>query len=344
MKFIFTAPACGLSDTFIERVVWFYNRYNKDSIPQHSPLWSGIITSHFQELHQSLIGNDRAAVRQALSRIWLGGVYGLDDVVGMHLTEEGCQVYEAAFYVALLLTAEQIGVIPFWFDWLCGPRPQMDPDKLFASVTESLGIAGDFPRIGSIAGSEMNGRFVPWKLRFMLPIAATVKQWFGKWPDRTLEIGGGLGFLAWTAMRMRASRYSIVDLPIVSVMQSFVLASALGEESVRFHEEPPSRARLNLYPAGKAAEITGEFDLVVNSDSMTEIPKECALEYLRLVSRILCPGGLFLSINHEMALAPGNTNNIYVPELVATIPNLRCVSRTHFNARPGYAQMMWVKT
>src|ERR1700682_1434911 len=48
--------------------------------------------------------------------------------------------------------------------------------------------------------------------------------------DRILELGGGMGYLAWYAIRSGCKEFTIVDLPLSNLLQSYFLMRALGAD------------------------------------------------------------------------------------------------------------------
>ena len=117
---------------------------------------------------------------------------------------------------------------------------------------------------------------------------------------RILEIGGGLGYLAYYAWQFGARAYTIVDLPLTNAAQAYFLGRSLGADRIALEGEHDGLAvpdnRIRLRNPGYLRDATDPFDLVVNIDSLTEFGQSLALEY---VKRAFDLSSVILSVNHE---------------------------------------------
>ena len=86
-----------------------------------------------------------------------------------------------------------------------------------------------------------------------------------------LEIGPGLGRTVFYCYRAGLTNFTTIDLPLGVVAQAFFLGNALGPDRIWLLDDDPEHAagRIRLLPAGHPL---GRFDLVVNVDSMVEMP------------------------------------------------------------------------
>jgi len=143
------------------------------------------------------------------------------------------------------------------------------------------------------------------RLKELLPAARSV-----------VEIGPGMGRAAYYGHRAGLD-YTTVDLPLGIVAQACFLGRALGPDALWFAGEdevaPDGRIKL-LYSAPDR-----RFDIVLNVDSITEMPAAVAFEYFRWAA---CHAHCLLSINHEK-------NRFTVAQLAAfSAPMQRIVQRT----------------
>jgi hypothetical protein len=108
-----------------------------------------------------------------------------------------------------------------------------------------------------------------------------------------LEIGPGLGRTVFYCNQAGLTDYTTIDLPLGVVAQAFFLGNALGPDRIWLLGDDPEQAagRIRLLPADHPL---GRFDLVVNVDSLVEMPPKTAVDYLQLISK---SSDLFLSIN-----------------------------------------------
>jgi len=111
------------------------------------------------------------------------------------------------------------------------------------------------------------------------------------------EIGGGLGSVAYYANRLGIAQYTIIDLPLISLLQGYFLIRALPEVKIALYGEDVPDAAIRLLPTYAFASEQNSYDLLFNQDSMPEIHPDYSIGYLRgsLAKKI----PLFLSINQE---------------------------------------------
>jgi hypothetical protein len=139
--------------------------------------------------------------------------------------------------------------------------------------------------------------------------AHRLSQLSAQHPGPIVEIGGGMGGVAWYANRLGLRDFTIVDLPVVSLLQYWFLAKSLGPECVRFVLSPEDFRhddRVQLVPASLFGEAAiGGFGLAFNMDSFPEMGSAVAGEYLRAFAAKGVPA--LFSVNQE-AKAPLTTD------------------------------------
>lgn len=123
----------------------------------------------------------------------------------------------------------------------------------------------------------------------------------GRADKSVCEIGGGTGTLAFYLTKTCASRISVGDLPIVSIIQGYYLMKSAGPENVRLSGEPPADRRVHIMPYWELDQLPAKsVELFVNVDSLPEIDLNIAEHYMGLIKRA---GRSFLSINQEAEYA-----------------------------------------
>jgi len=114
-------------------------------------------------------------------------------------------------------------------------------------------------------------------------------------PLRIVEIGGGYGGTCYWLRKLmgtRIARYAIVDLPEVSLVQSYFLGSAVAESLVLDGESISGVASpIQLVPHFELEKIDFQPNILINQDSMPEMPESEVDRYLSWGSRSL--KGLF---------------------------------------------------
>ena len=142
-------------------------------------------------------------------------------------------------------------------------------------------------------------------------------------------------------------RYTIYDLPYVSAAQAYFLWRALPGEPLRLAGEPSrAPAETALLPAWDLVQRPPErADVVVNQDSLVEIPRVVACTYLSTMRGFL--RGPFLSVNHESWQRVGYAyalDRTSVAQLVERAGGYVRLSRAPFPLRLGYVQEIYCPT
>lgn len=158
---------------------------------------------------------------------------------------------------------------------------------------------------------------------------------------RVAEIGGGLGGCAVQAIRSGARDYTVFDLPVILLVQGWLLMKTFGTDSVEMFSEAAPHAFIHLRPYWEFTDRSRQFDLVFNRDSLPEIPQQHAEAYL---AEIAARGCTLLSINQESLNSTDRVEvrQLWVHELVKREPRLRCIARHPYWHRRGYVEELFV--
>lgn len=217
------------------------------------------------------------------------------------------------------------------------------PDAVVTAIQSVLGLSIDFPEVGAAYGVLAAGRLItpdtPDQLYGAHRLLEAVQLHLEKRAAvSVVEIGGGYGGMAYWLLRMRELPYTIVDLPLVNVIQGYFLAKALGADAVRLYGER-GKATVTVLPDHALEDIEGPVDVVVNKDSMPEIPLTAVKTYLEWTKRN-CTGILY-SYNQEAGAEFHGTAQNVVPEVVAQIGGFTRIRREPSWLRRGYAEEIY---
>ena len=149
-----------------------------------------------------------------------------------------------------------------------------------------------------------------------------------------VEVGAGYGGTAYwiNLLNPTLTKYVIHDLPQINVVQGYFLSKALGVEVVSFYGE--SRKSIAVLPCNDL--LDEPFNLLVNENSMPEIPEGAVHDYLRW-SKKSCKR--FYSYNHE-AINPTQPQ-VLVRDEVAAVGGYELRSRTPSWLRRGYIEELY---
>lgn len=212
--------------------------------------------------------------------------------------------------------------------------------------------------VGNPVGAQVNGRLVQIEtLRHAHHATWLRQEWSGgRALTEIVEIGAGLGGQALQFLNFAGSepcRYTVIDLPEVAALSSFVLMASLGEDEVLLYGETgvaDQRPTVTVLPPWSIREVpTSGVDLVFNSYSFSEMDAATSSFYLREVERI-CRGDFF-HVNHETRFTytqPDGTrsSNRVGSEMVPDAERFRLVwrrprtfSRPENSLQKGYAYL-----
>jgi hypothetical protein len=239
----------------------------------------------------------------------------------------------------LVSLAEAVGAIcvenPENGTW--GASVRLSPSELFQRTEEALSIDLTPPtHVGAYLGLAV-GRGIVLQLRI---IDAIYAAWRLKLLADTIgaaricEIGAGSGLTAFYARRFRLTDYTIIDRPVMNAVQAGLLGGADSNIVLTGELDRPDAIRI-LPISAYATLAPGSIDILMNSDSLTDVDYHVALDYLRHARRIGIPH--FLSINHEAHFVAGTSDQRHVRNL-AIAAGWRLTSRHRHWVRNGYVE------
>jgi hypothetical protein len=252
----------------------------------------------------------------------------------------------------LVSFAEAVGAIrcecPEVGPW--GRHMHADIDVLLQALEERVGTSLAPPEIdgglfklragtGLVHDRDLHGQFAAWSMR---EIAG---------PDAAIcEIGGGVGRAAYWAQRFGLGPYTIIDLPHVNVLQGYYLLKSLPMDQVCLYCETLADPRVTVLPYFEKRLIdSDEVDMVFNQDSLPEIHRDAALDYLAWTRKIA--RSWFYSINQEAGEAysqrfwepagEGDPRQNVVSELATEARGFRRILRAPYWLRRGYTAELY---
>lgn len=301
----------SICDYFIKRIesepVSYENSVWYDNVGRQSQIINALKNRNIDILHDTL--------KNLFSSTLTHGTAQGDDhynqlVNNQSMQRNFCQLT----YDKLITLLEMFDIIPYFspeeyyyvkrFDNYF----KLSPDELLEYVEKKFNFDISAPKYsGNLIGLQTKYGLYNERDFMSMCIALLISQ---KFPDKNIkicEIGGGVGHLAYYLYKLGYKNVTIVDLPTISVSQMYFLSTNLDDNSVDL-----------IAPK----DFTGEYDVVINVDSMTEMNIDSAKEYC---SKMKDKTGYFVSINHE-------TN----PFRVKDVCEMKNISRHPFWLRKGY--------
>jgi hypothetical protein len=350
MSFRAAKPITADDLSLCDRLLVAYHSASTEVPPQEG-MW---VTSVFQKRQQTLLEALHSHDRRELARV-LASMFRSDIVVGMAAGSFGLNNLWAGtrwFWTTqiseqLVSLAESQGVVrtenPEQGDVGIAFADGLSP--IVAALEQALGGRSlDFPEVGSAYGIDIDGRLITpdWPdqiygavrlreaIRLFLPDAGAARR-------RVVEIGGGYGGMAYWFTRLTDATITVIDLPVVNVLQGYFLAQALGHDKVSLYQEAPNG--VTVLPTHALDAIAPGFDVLANKDSMPEIPRPALDDYLQW-SRQSCQGILY-SYNQEAAAIFDGTPQNVVSEFVETVGGYTLIRRDPSWMRSGYVEEIY---
>jgi putative sugar O-methyltransferase len=252
--------------------------------------------------------------------------------------------------LSVVQLAESLGIIraecheqgetAFW-------RLLISEEELMGKIEEFFGFRIEQPRVGDPRGIFFGGRFLTRETCSHLYSAHRMRTAIERagimGPLNIVEIGGGFGgtcFWLRKLLRDRVQHYAIVDLPEVGLVQAYFLGSLEPESLIiRGEKRPSDKQTIELIPHFAVEDIEFNPNVIINQDSMPEMPESEVERYLEWASRRL--KGIFLSFNQEAYSPFAGVHQVWVPEIAARHPQLRRVSRDTSWDRRGYVEEVY---
>jgi len=121
-------------------------------------------------------------------------------------------------------------------------------------------------------------------------------------PLKILEVGAGYGGMAQVLIKKGlCSHYSIVDLPEMLPWSLSYLSSVFPNKKIGIGET----SELAFYTPNLLDSITERFDLIINISSFGEMPKQVAIDYVRMLPDLLTQQGILFSHNSQSRTVDG---------------------------------------
>ena len=223
-----------------------------------------------------------------------------------------------------------------WSDYVA--YLNQDLTDIITEIEKRLGYAIDAPEVGCPPVCRIGGRpFNPDFTRHAY-VMHRVGQ-LGIQPDEPiLEIGGGYGCVARFAYLRGHTDYTIIDLPYVNAIQMLFLGATIGSGNVSGYGE--ARAAVQLIPSHRKELIAGRSHaLAINMNSLPELERSEALEYLELISRA---SRYFLSINQEARKTYGNKGEqLFINRMIAESGLMQLLNRHKYWMDQGYTEELY---
>jgi len=141
---------------------------------------------------------------------------------------------------------------------------------------------------------------------------------------------------------LKIRTYTIIDLPLINVLQGYFLSQAFTVRQVKLYGEiDQSSACISILPnVAFEPAIKQDIDVLVNENSMPEMSEEIVSAYISFAKKRL--RGIFFSYNHEAYSIVHGKPQVWVPEVVAQVGGFKRLGRNASWVRSGYVEEIYL--
>lgn len=313
-------------------------------------IWGSLRNSHLAIIPAALNAPDHTRVAELAARIFrTSAVNGFSYGTTFNRWPHRWSYLPMMIELSVVTLAEALGVVRLENpeqSVIAGWREQTDAAILMGVLEDRLGFRIEHARAGNPRGIVFGGRFLTRETCSQIYTAHRLDEAVRRagltGPVNIVEIGGGYGGLAYwlrKVMGSRLGRHAIIDLAEVSAIQAMFLLQTI-EEGIVLPGETPSAAGVQLVLNTAMEQLDFAPDLVVNQDSMPEMPLAVAENYLDWIAG--SGAALFASFNHEAyaSNSPGEAQG-WISQMAGVRPAYRRLSRELSWDRPGYVEEIY---
>jgi hypothetical protein len=315
----------------VKRIHSNYRNYRQQSQAALKDIWNDYIGGVRKEDEAKLAGSDVDAVAKLLRDPATNKIcFGFDELFDHSiLPNHPLGVFVSSplgLHDNLLRLAEAIGVRRKYNPERIGYGALLPPvEEILTGLDAALGTNIVFPNpFPAEAGLVTSRGIASYRAIQAVYQAYRLVEVAGR-DARVIEIGGGMGRTAFYAHALGIRNYTIFDLPLTNVMQSYFLGRTLGAEAVAMDLESVDGIR--VLPYFEFFEESGNYDICLNVDSLTEIDRGLAEKYC---NALLTRAPTLLSINHE--------SNAFTAREICLGVGMRSLLRMPYWLRRGYVE------
>lgn len=320
-----------------------------------SPLWADTLKSKHGKLTSALESGNSKILSLALSTMFKEDfVYGLasGDLVKNSTSTLGSKIWSLKYFDNIIGLAEYLGVVRKESPQQGRTAQSLDNlDSLIKNVENHLKASINFPDVGSPYGVRANNSLVtmesPEHIYVALRVYHAIKRYQGTAnldKLKLVEIGGGYGGLAFwihSLGKIPVQSYTIIDLPIINILQGYFLSKAIDPSSVCFFgETPTTKTQFHILPTTSFESINYEIDILINENSMPEMTGQIVEDYIRAAKNKGTK--MFFSYNHEAYAPAFGADQVLVPEIVSRVGGFKRIDRNISWVRNGYAEETYI--
>lgn len=356
-------PSRNVTDQDVElckRLIFAYQESRKNfSKEELSAIWSTLIQSKYGKLSEALnTANAELLARELSTMFQQPFTRGISFGDTWKSKIFGEQLVLSTFLEKLVSLAEYLGVVRTENpeQGIAGYALKDGVDELVTTIEKAIGISIGFPDVGAAYGVKVGNSVVTPESFEHIYVALRINQAINLHinPDiqklNIVEIGAGFGGTASWLLKTRQrniENYTIIDLPLMNVLQGYFLSQVFGVEQVALYGESSQegdtqshKKLINILPTYYINQISGRnIDVLINQNSMPEMTEQAVSDYITWAKSNI--RGIFYSYNHEAYSLVNGIPQVLVPEIVERVGGFKRLSRNYSWMWKGYVEEVY---
>lgn len=351
------APDTAADERIAARIISSHRqmklREQRADVPSlHDSMWGTFLQEEYAELRCLVERGSTGALARYLSTIFRSAaVNGYTNGSKFDPFPHRWWYLPVGIELSVITLAESVGIlraecpeqgqIAYW-------RNEHTEERLIEQLESFFSMRIEAPRCGDARGILFGGRFLTLETCSQIYTAHRMRDAIDREIGASvelniIEIGGGYGGLCYwmhRLLRTRINRYVVVDLPEGNLVQAYFLSSLETKELQLVGEEKRGgESRIELIPHWTLSDLDLRPNVLINQDSMPEMPQAEVERYLTWGSENV--DGLFFSFNQEAYSPWRGVPQVHVPSVVSRYPRFRRIARNASWVRRGYVEEIY---
>ena len=334
-----------------ERVLAAFSSAEREAAEHEGPrgMWKELISRQYRSLNDALELGEPRRLAILLEKMFVTSTtagLSMGSEIEWTSTARGRAFFASWWVDGALCMGAYLGALPEEMETgEASIRSARDFVSLLSDIEGELGAAIQFPRVCGAWGISYAERLIPRSAWRHLHSAHVLHRMAAQLTRATIaEVGGGFGGVAYWFHHLatQPSAFALYDFPIVNAISGYFLIRA--EVPTRLLGEPDAGESTSVLPYWRLFdEADASIDLLFNQDSLPEMPRETAVDYLHAFDRLARVG--FYSENQESG-APWQRGEIgsaqlRLPALDAEFRRLKLLYRHRAWMRRGYVESFY---
>jgi len=320
-----------------EKLFEEYHSKFKNKNSNYSSIWQNVLSHNYNGVYDSLNNLNKSKFNEILNNFF--------QEKAIRGAEDGDLFKKLNFEVShkyLLITGIQKLSEYLGYNDLTNPYQFYEKYNQYISIkdiynelSKDLPIK-EIPNIGSPYGLKIQSGVINYRFIESIYFNLELKNFIFNQKNlinkklRILEIGGGSGMnilVTINFLKDYIEKIYLIDLPEMLLFQEYFLRCALDDKDLK---------KIVFIPSDQFVNMKLKYNILINKDSLPEIPKPISDLYLNNFSKN--EGCYFFSLNQESRLK----DQMPVHELVKDYKNISRVSRSYFPLKKGYVSEVYI--